>query len=160
MKTHECVGCGYCCIKTPCEAARRLYPGVTECPQLTWVDDSGRYICNLMTLPEPLGGDYRKQLYAGEGCCCSLNSWRQNVRRRIPEMTRTSMNPLPELMQLFIGSLSKQMISTDVMALTLGSLQQSLEARNYDDYEIELIMKSIIHLFKNNRSSFIENFVG
>jgi len=160
MKVSECVGCGYCCIKTPCDAARRLYPGVQNCPQLIWVDDTGRYVCGLMLLPEPLGDDYRKQLYAGEGCCSALNSWRSNVRRRIPDLTRTSLNPLPELLQLFIGSLSKQFISSDVMFLTLANLERDLEVRNYEEYEISLIINHIVQLFKSNRSSFNESFIG
>ena len=36
IQTAECVGCGYCCMKAPCAASSRLYPGVTHCPQLVW----------------------------------------------------------------------------------------------------------------------------
>lgn len=72
-----CVGCGYCCMKTPCWVAFRVYGySIKECPALLW--DTARYICVLIR-DHP---DIAKELYAGEGCCSRLNSWRKDVVRR------------------------------------------------------------------------------
>lgn len=70
----QCVGCGFCCIKTPCDVARRIYGPISECPKLRW--NGERYVCELVELPGQLGEDYRKELHIGAGCCAGLNSWR------------------------------------------------------------------------------------
>jgi len=158
MKVKPCVGCGYCCIKTPCGASRRLYPNATVCPELIWVDN--RYECGLMKLPGLVGEAYRKELYAGEGCCCGLNSWRQDIKKRIPEMDRSSLNPLPKLLQIFISALSKQFVSTDSIYLTLLDFKTQMENEKYAPDEINSIMKSIGHLFDDSRSSMTKGFMG
>lgn len=77
----QCVGCGYCCTKTPCTAARRIYGnGVTSCAALHW--NGTRYICKLMALTGDMGEQYKRELYAGQGCCSPLNTWRTDVRLR------------------------------------------------------------------------------
>jgi len=82
VQVKPCVGCGYCCVKTPCWVAQRIYGNsLKHCPELKWVEDEQRHVCRLMTLHEPLGSDYK--LFAGEGCCASLlNSWRTDIRNR------------------------------------------------------------------------------
>jgi len=154
----ECVGCGYCCMKTPCDAARRLYPHAKKCPQLEWVED--RYKCGLMMISGPLGADYRKELHAGAGCCSSLNSWRKDVRKRIPDLEHTNFNPLPEIMQVFIQHLGRQFISGDVIHLALAGLQADLVNRDYHPDEVNHIIKNIYHAFDNQRSSFTKEFIG
>lgn len=154
----ECVGCGYCCIKTPCAVSIRLYPGAKKCPQLEWTND--RYTCGLMTLPEPLGADYRKELYANEGCCCALNSWRKDVKKREPELKRTSVNPLPEIMQIFIACLAQEFMSNDKMYLIVERMKSNLTEKDYAEDEITSIAKSCIHAFKENQNSFMKNFMG
>ena len=158
MKDNKCVGCGYCCLKTPCDAARRLYPNATECPQLIWTGK--RYECGLMKLPGLIGEGYRKELYAGEGCCCGLNSWRRDIKHRVPEMDRSSLNPLPKLLQMFIAALSKQFLSTDSIFLTILDFQAQLEKENYSPDEIKSIIKNISYLFDNSRSSMTKGFMG
>jgi hypothetical protein len=155
----ECVGCGYCCMKTPCDAARRLYPGVTECPQLEWIEDKGRYVCGLMMLPGLLGENYRKELHAGAGCCAGLNTWRKDVKKRI-STTSLSYTPIPRLMQTFIRCLGHQFISGDVIALTIAQMASELSTDGYSDDEIANITKAIKFLFIENRNSFTRNFMG
>lgn len=75
-----CVGCGYCCRKSPCVLAYITYGIVTRednrCLALKW--DGSRYWCELCRDPEK-GEDRRKGLAIGDGCCCPLNSDRQNI---------------------------------------------------------------------------------
>ena len=158
MKVKKCVGCGYCCIKTPCDASRRLYPNATVCPELIWASD--RYECGLMKIPGLIGESYRKELYAGEGCCCGMNSWRQDIKKRIPEMDRSSLNPLPKLLQMFVVALSKEFISSDTIFLTLLDFQTQMENEKYDPDEIDTIMKNMNHLFSNGRPSMTKGFMG
>jgi len=76
MKTHPCVGCGYCCLKAPCIYAQQRFPGVTRCPDLFW--DGDRYRCWIGMRFAEVG----KELAIGEGCCSSMNSWRKEVKYR------------------------------------------------------------------------------
>jgi hypothetical protein len=46
------------------------------------------------------------------------------------------------------------------MFLTLANLERDLEVRDYEPYEIALIINHIVQLFKSNRSSFNETFIG
>lgn len=155
----SCVGCGYCCIKTPCDVSRRLYGGgIRECPQLQWIDEDSRYSCGLMTLGGEIGRSYRKKLYAGEGCCASLNSWRRDVQRRTGVSHEHA--PLPKLMQKFVGCLARQFVSGDVITLTVLSFIKSLEDDGYSEEEISFIQNNITRIFKENRSSFSEEFIG
>ena len=159
MKTHTCVGCGYCCMKTPCDASRRLYPGATICPQLLWLDK--RYECGLMKIAGMVGEAYRKELYAGAGCCSSLNSWRQDVKLRNTFDARSSGPTLDPIFQVFIKCLASQFISSDVIFLALGHMKVVLmEQKNYSDEESNITIGLIGHHMKSNRSSFTEEFMG
>jgi len=154
---HDCVGCGYCCMKTPCDVARRLYPGVENCPQLEWYED--RYICGLMKLQEPLGSHYREILFAGAGCCCSLNSWRKDVKKRT-SVEGLWINPLPPIFQIFLNSLSKQFISGDQFALTVIDMKAQMIKMCYDKDETDNIIKSVVSALTENRSKFMKEFMG
>lgn len=70
----ECVGCGYCCIKTMCAVGEWVHGSVEErCPYLVW--NGARYDCKIAK-------DYAEHLHIGAGCCSSLNTWRQDVHQR------------------------------------------------------------------------------
>lgn len=72
----HCKGCGYCCWKAKCWNALREHGyGDEVCPSLKW--DGERHVCALMGLPGDEGEAYRKDLFAGEGCCSPNNSWRR-----------------------------------------------------------------------------------
>jgi len=156
----ECVGCGYCCMKTPCDASRRLYGNIKECPQLLWDEDKSRYMCGLMMIAGPVGDGYREELYAGAGCCCGLNSWRKDVRKRTGVELSSNLNPLPKVMQIFISCLAKEFTSTDKMVLMLSRLSSELKKDGYDESEAELIYNSIVRIFNDNRNSFMKGFMG
>lgn len=79
-----CIGCGYCCTKSPC-GIFMMYNELLHvtsttrwrgCPLLQW--DGARHWCGLMLSKE---GEERKKLmdleHVGKGCCSSLNSWRK-----------------------------------------------------------------------------------
>ena len=72
----DCVGCGFCCIKSACMYEIMLHGNKTQCPELIWDKKKKRYFCNLVLKKEI----NVKFLFIGEGCCCGLNSWRQNVQ--------------------------------------------------------------------------------
>lgn len=94
MEKHEdivspCVGCGYCCITSPCLAGIRYFVSkkgkeikdfIKGCPGLKWNDK--RYICELTLLPDEKGEEFRKELCIGAGCSSDLNNWRKNVKKR------------------------------------------------------------------------------
>ena len=155
-----CNGCGFCCTKALCEAAQRLYRGATQCPQLLWNEGQARYVCGLMSIPGPLGQNYREELHAGAGCCSSLNSWRQDVKQRVPELKHTNLNPLPTIMQVFIKNLAGQFISSDVIHLALAGFQQDMVRRKYDPDEVNRIIKHIYTTFTSQRTSFTKEFIG
>lgn len=74
MKTHPCVGCGWCCIKVPCPLSLAKW-GLLDCPALAWDEERGRYVCQQ-------AAEWRYELYISEGCCANLNSWRWDVKNR------------------------------------------------------------------------------
>lgn len=61
--------------------SHRLHGYLPRCPELSWDEAAGRYLCLLM-LDERLGAEHRWELAAGEGCCAPLNNWREDVRDR------------------------------------------------------------------------------
>jgi len=77
----HCVGCGYCCIKSPCVLGQMWYGSepTERCPGLVW--KKSRYVCKLIE-EHPNDDSLKKELSVGEGCCCGLNSWRRNVKKR------------------------------------------------------------------------------
>lgn len=155
----SCVGCGFCCIKTPCDVARRIYGNVKECPDLIWNGD--RYICRLMTLSGELGIKYRSELYAGEGCCCGLNSWRNDVKpRRDRDFPQPVKYKLDVPFAAFLRALSREFISRDVIYLSVMRMKNELEERGFHGDEIEAILKEFMYHFNENRSSQINEFMG
>lgn len=155
----QCVGCGYCCMKTLCDAARRLYPGATLCPQLLWLDN--RYECGLMKIGGPVGEGYRKELAAGAGCCSSLNSWRMDVKPRMTFDARSNMHTLDAEFQVFLKCWASEFLSGDVIQLTLAKMQRALvEQKNYSDEEASLTIHDILHHIEGNRHSYMKEFMG
>jgi len=159
----ECVGCGYCCIKTKCPAAVRLYPSSKQCPQLTWSDNDNRYYCGLMLLPGELGRIYRKELHAGTGCSSSLfNSWRENIKRRDEELIeKLSVSSLiDQKFQIFLRCLGSQFISKNLIELTVSNFIIELERSGYEKSQAESIGKNVLTYIRNNRPSFLSDFMG
>ena len=158
-RVKECVGCGYCCIKAPCEVELRIYGrGLSTCPELKW--DGTRYLCNLCT-KDILGPEYRKELYIGAGCCSNLNSWRKEVKPRrkedIPEQKYIAIDPI---FQIFLHVLGKEWISGDTLALTMFSFVDELKKLNYEKTHAEQITQSVVHYLKGQRSNFVNEFMG
>lgn len=158
----ECVGCGCCCLKAKCSAAVRLYPAAKVCPQLLWSEEDGRYLCGLMLLPGQVGEAYRKELYAGEGCCMGLNSWRLDVKRRdLSDASDNSIqNPLDKYFQMFLYALGKQLVSGDMLTLTVLDFCGIMERNNVLVDEIERVKKAVVRTFLDNRSSYMKDFMG
>ena len=76
----DCVGCGYCCLTAPCACGwTSVWEPGGGCPHLVW--NGERYLCE-RAIEGPGASDFRIALAIGEGCCSSLNSWRQDVRYR------------------------------------------------------------------------------
>ena len=155
---NPCIGCGYCCISVPCDTSRRIYSnGVTQCPELEW--NGERYICKLTT--GHLSERYKEELYIGKGCCSNLNSWRKEVKpRREVDLPKNKIISLDPLFQKFLFSLSNEMISSDVILLTLGKLESILEKEGKSEEEIKSYSKEILHSLRSNRPSFYSGFIG
>jgi len=155
----ECVGCGYCCIKAPCTASARLYPGAISCPQLIWDEDKSRYFCGLMMLPGDLGKFYRRELYAGTGCCSSLNSWRKDVKKR--EFPKPSFgNPLTPEFQIFLRCYASGFVGSDEVQLLLIQFISELKKRSYSEGAIHHLVVNIENIISQNRSSSFKEFMG
>lgn len=153
-----CVGCGYCCIKTPCDVSRRVHGnGVTQCPELQW--NGERYICKIIV--GPLSKRYKEELYIGEGCCSNLNSWRQEVKPRLREDdTKLSIFSLDPTFQKFLFCMAQEWISGDKIKLILYSFKDILKKDGKSKDEIESTLKLIIHCLRSNRKSYIDEFMG
>lgn len=161
METSKCVGCGFCCIKAPCVAASRLYPAAEICPQLLWDDEKNRYFCGLMSLPGNLGLEYRKELYAGAGCCMNLNDWRQDVKKRTPDRQGTLYNPLSPVFQAFLKCYAEEpFMNGNLTALILINFKHKLKELTYSDEDIEHIIKNVTHTLTENRNNFARDFMG
>jgi hypothetical protein len=117
MKTYECIGCGFCCYKAKCVAGQRLYSSATICPLLLW--NGQRYVCDLMSIPGNVGFAYRKELYAGEGCCMNLNTWRQNIKERNEISQKKVKLLIAKEFQIFLYCLGREWLSKDVFILLL-----------------------------------------
>ncbi|GAB7079237.1 hypothetical protein [Megalodesulfovibrio paquesii] len=76
-----CVGCGWCCLDTPCEESHRRHGYLRRCPELLWDAEAGRYWCGLMQ-DRRTEDAAKAALAAGEGCCARHNPWRKDVRWR------------------------------------------------------------------------------
>jgi len=159
MKVSECTGCGFCCYKAKCGAAVRLYPSAEICPALEWSLSRERYICSLMDLPGNLGQEYRKELYAGEGCCMNLNSWRHKVQEREEIKIQRSKMVIPKIFQMFLASLGKEWISKDALYLSIMRFQQDLINDGCDEAESKEIAKLVAHYLDSNRPSMIKDFM-
>jgi hypothetical protein len=158
--TRECVGCGYCCSETQCDASRRLYPGADHCPQLLWIEEDERYKCGLMLIAGPVGLGYKAELYVGAGCCSGLNSWRKDVKKRDRLDKDAYWNPLDQLFQIFLKCYANNFVGSDVMILTVGMMEKYLKETGYSEKEIKHIQTTILHQFRQNRMSFMEDFCG
>jgi len=159
----KCVGCGYCCIKTKCSAAVRLYPESEQCPQLTWSDDDNRYYCGLMLLPGELGRAYRKELYAGTGCSSSLfNSWREDIRKRDEKDTEKLelISPIDQKFQAFLRCIGNQIMSSDIFKLTITAFVSELIQIGYEKSYAKFVGDNVLLYIKNNRPSFLKSFIG
>ena len=164
LNVKECLGCAFCCYKAPCVASVRLYPSAKVCPALLWSEDENRYVCDLMTIPELVGESYRKELYAGEGCCMNLNTWRKDVKNRdeeIHEKEQEKIFALDKLFQIFLNCLGKQWIDGDIIFLTLNCFKILLiEKFDYNKDEAIKISKLIEDSLKNNKPKFLDEFMG
>lgn len=113
-----------------------------------------------MKLGSTIGDGYRQELYAGVGCCCGLNSWRKDVKRREPQLNRELINPIPEIMQIFIRCIATEFISGDKIQLALGRMEDILLQKKYAPDEIKSITNGIVHSFNENRSTWMKGFMG
>lgn len=159
-KIRDCVGCGFCCIKSPCGAAQRLHNRFIEkCPELHW--NGSRYTCKLMEKEGELGENYRRELYAGDGCCCNLNDWRRDVKPRLGEDEPTKPNhQIDSLFQKFLHTLGKQWIGGDALALTLYAYQDVLAKDGFSDEEAVSISLQVAYYLQGERSDMIDDFMG
>ena len=160
LKVRDCVGCGFCCIKSPCGVARRIYPSLkTDCPKLKW--DGSRYICHIYDRAiGPFKENIRDELSIGMGCCCNLNTWRQEIIPRRPKDSQEQLQKieLDPIFKKFLRAMSREMISFDKMILIIGGMTSYLEKEGKTKQEINKINKEIIYILKD-RPKWIETFI-
>lgn len=145
-KIKKCVGCGFCCRKSPCIAAVRLHGnGLNGCPELKW--DGHRYWCNLCRLPGKVGADYRRELAVGAGCCCGLNSDRWNIPPPQTEIPSQS----PELF-IVLRALGCNFLSHDCLWLIFRQAEMELGRPGFAEYCMAVATE--------HRSTFMADFMG
>jgi len=155
----ECIGCGFCCLKAPCEAARRIYGGgVTLCPALEW--NGSRHVCSLMLLPNPLGEQFKSELYAGAGCCSGLNSWRHEPLQNRLEQKKDPVSQISPMFQIFLYCLGRGFISGDLIFLVLQAFRNEMLKRGETEPYVNAIVLQIKHYLANARTQSIDDFMG
>jgi hypothetical protein len=112
-----------------------------------------------MDLPGNLGPEYKKELYAGEGCCMNLNSWRKDVQKRKEIEWKYKGVIIPKIFQMFLTSLGKEWISQDALYLAISGFQQDLIKDGYAKAEAEEVGNLVAHYLKSNRPSIIKDFM-
>lgn len=80
MVKQPCVGCGYCCMKSPCGSYLKDHLvhiwDWEGCPELVFED--GRHWCRLM-MEGPDRDRVKEEQKAGQNCCSPCNSWRDEL---------------------------------------------------------------------------------
>jgi hypothetical protein len=161
IRVSECVGCGYCCMKTQCDVSYRLYKTVDVCPQLRWDEQKEQYVCGLMLIPGLLGEGYRKELHSGAGCCSNMNDWRKDVKKRSRGAITYNYPPIPAMFQAFLKAVgSEPFLGGDTVSLILGNYKIELQKLKYSEEEIEYIIGNVIHYIKSNKSSMFKGFMA
>lgn len=166
-KIHDCIGCGFCCFKTKCGVAMRLWPDADHCPSLIWSESDERHYCELMLINGKLGEGYREQLYAGAGCCSNLNSWRYEPLKDRTQKGRSKKalqddlkNPIPPVMQKFLLSLGHQMLTSDIIFLAMSEFKQRLLNDNMPKKDVDKIINFCFSCLQNQKSKFDIDFMG
>jgi hypothetical protein len=148
-------------MKAPCSAAQRLYPASTQCPQLLWSEEENRYICGLMRLPGSLGEAYRKELYAGAGCCMGLNDWRKDVKQRTYQEVSRDFRRLDSIFQVFLKCLSGQLLSPDVFELALYCMESELQkVLGFIEEEAKETVQLVKYTILQQKTNKFDSFMG
>jgi hypothetical protein len=158
IKTVPCVGCGFCCRKGPCELATQFNiwrpPENGGCRSLKW--DGTKWRCTLVTLrPE-----YAEMLYAGEGCCCSLNTDRRHIPTPDDVRGVSCINPVTAVdwkkaLRSFVRGMAGSFVSGDAVYLAILSMKRDLTPD-----EFNIVAEEIAHAYKQNTSKFSDGFIG
>ncbi len=100
-KFSKCVGCGYCCLQSPCAVSVSIYGITGLCPALHWRESRKRYLCSIFKVAV-------KQ-FSDEGCSSSLNSWRKEIKIRVEaeqkanEISKVSICSKGRLFELLVN---------------------------------------------------------
>lgn len=147
----DCVGCGFCCKKAQCLVSIRIYGPIDLkggiCPALIWDEEKKRYWCKACMIAGELGAKYKAELYIGEGCCCNLNSDRQNI-----PPPKKPIKTYPKELQVFIKNLGREWINSDVLWLAVSATAREL---NDPNFEIQAL-----YWLKEQRSGMVQSFMG
>lgn len=107
-----------------------------------------------------VGESYRKDLYASEGCCMNLNSWRHEpIQNRTIVPITSCRSRIPSLMQKFLRCLGAQFMSRDCIYLALSQLKGELIKDGMTEDEVDPIIIECIDKFTSHRSKFSEEFM-
>lgn len=163
LKVIDCVGCGYCCSKTPCGASLQIHNGVMPCPSLIWNKQEERHYCNLCAIPGDIGKHFRDELFVGAGCCCGMfNNWRPKLKDRTKYILSSNgmRDPVQTEMKYFLQALGREFIGSDTIYLILSSMKDEMLTNGYDIDTIKIYCESIIESIARNRSKSMDQFMG
>lgn len=114
----------------------------------------------LMLIPGDEGGRFRKELYANTGCSSSLcNTWRKPPIqcRDIPKTDAVEIDPL---LQIFIMTLGRQWVCSDVMQLTVLGWVGELVERGMPKEKAEQYKRLALSYMAGCRDGGVHNFMG
>lgn len=138
--------------------------GITSCPSLEW--DGERWRCALVGpgMVETLAETYRRELFIGDGCCCSLNTDRQNIptpQQLEIARKRERMSPdAREMLRVFealLRALGRAWVGGDAKYLIV---QDTATRLGLDDKAREEFVKRCLHVMSEESSSFVNEFMG
>lgn len=156
MMSKSCIGCGFCCRKTPCDVARRAgkVDNRGKCQLLRW--DGERYRCGIMVdeFYDYVRAKYIQDLSIGAGCCAGLNT----DRERIPSPAECELVvpeerdiPWKRIVQVFARSLMSGMASGDQVFIMASDIEREL-GRDVADV--------FVAACKDSQTSFMKGFMG
>ena len=165
LKFDPCVGCGHCCLTAQCAVSLRVHGQQDICPSLSWNEKEKRHECELVFLPGILGEEFKKELYIGQGCCSSLNSWRKepNRNRIIEKIKEIEINKVevPLVFQEWCNIMGKQFMSGDLIALMLINFKNvMIKKHNWSEEYTNAYAEKLSNYIHQQRSTFAEQFLG
>lgn len=148
----QCIGCGFCCKKAPCEIAIQngLFESGKGCKKLIWDEENWRYWCGVIKDNRLMYDAYAEGLAIGAGCCCGLNSDRLNIPAPDAEVRELTVD-WRRAFQILSASVGREWVGGDVISFIAGNVMREAG---------EFVGREFVRHVKDQRRSNINSFMG